>query len=457
MLNALVALLRRRGVASPQELQRELGISQPSFSRLVARGLDRIAVLGRGKATRYALLRDVRSLGAQFPFWRISDEGKVQSLGTLRALEGGRWWCHDPAKGQAGAENLFEGMPYFLADLRPQGFMGRAFPKQHADLALPERIGDWNDDDVLTALLRRGEDVLGNLLLGAESMQRFLQSLQRAPNIIPEVDRGAAYAQLAADALKGAPAGSSAGGEQPKFSALVERGGVPCHVLVKFSPPVASAADQRWTDLLFCEHTALEVLREARLPAVQSRILSRGERIFLEVARFDRSGTGGRIGTVSLGAFDDEFYGRRDNWTAAAGRLQRDNRLGADDARALRVLDAFGSLIGNTDRHFGNISLILQPAAGVRLAPAYDMLPMLYAPINGQIVERAFHLEMPHPDATAEWKAARPLAERFWTRAANDPQVSQAFRDIARSNAAVVAGGRAIADSLPDLPTTGNK
>lgn len=37
-------------------------------------------------------------------------------------------------------------------------------------------------------------------------------------------------------------------------------------------------------------------------------------------------------------------------------------------------------LIANTDRHFGNVTLFDRYEGPFELAPAYDLLPMLFAP-----------------------------------------------------------------------------
>ncbi|GIK74477.1 MAG: transcriptional regulator [Chloroflexota bacterium] len=446
MEDLLIKAVRRLGVATSQELQRELGISQPTFSRLALRAAGQIAVLGRGRSTRYSLPRNVRGLGSEFPVLEIDANGNASQITRLRPIEGGRWWGRDPITRE---ERLFGGFPYFLSDMRPQGFMGRAFPRRFAELELPERVADWSDDDVLLALARRGEDGMGNLIVGAESSQRYLQSLTSPPEV--ETNRLVAYPRFADCAMAGAPAGSSAGGEQPKFTALVAEDGPPRHVLVKFSPKPDSPADVRWIDLLFSEELALHVLREAGMDAVAATAVEAGGRAFLEIDRFDRAGLRGRVGTISLGAFDDEFYGRRDNWTAAAARMERDRWLDREEAGRLRFLDAFGALIGNSDRHFGNITLFPKNG-GVALAPAYDVLPMHYAPISGQIVERDFSLPMPHSEALSEWKAALPLAEQFWSLVAGDPRISDSFRTIAGRNASIIAAGRPIARSLPDTP-----
>jgi len=434
MEDALIRELQRRGIASAAELQQALGISQPTLSRLTAKLAGRIVAMGRARATRYALLRELRGLGAEFPLYAVELSGQLVAIGALKCLAGGRWLGYDPVAGQ---EKLCDGLPYFLSDLRPQGFMGRAFPAQHADLGLPERIADWNDDDAMVALVRRGDDMIGNLIVGSESMQAYLGALGQPLPTVGATECDTVYPRLADAALRGDPAGSSAGGEQPKFAATVRDGSVIRHVLVKFSPLDDSPASQRWCDLLVAEHLASRALAAAPSgapSAAATRLLTADGRLFLEVARFDRHGERGRRGVISLGAIDDEHYGRRDNWPSAADRLQRDRRLRAADADALRLAHAFGGLIGNTDRHFGNVSLFVGENGGLTLAPCYDQLPMLYAPASGQLVERQFAVELPQPGTVRAWKQALPLAETFWNSVADDARISGAFRQIAAEN-----------------------
>jgi hypothetical protein len=105
------------------------------------------------------------------------------------------------------------------------------------------------------------------------------------------------------------------------------------------------------------------------------------------------------------------------------------------DARTLRLLEAYGVLIANTDRHYGNISLLLQDDDWV-LSPAYDMLPMFYAPVGGELVARDFAARPLQPTAATlpEWPRALLLARSFWAAAAADVRISAGFRQIAAEN-----------------------
>jgi hypothetical protein len=132
--------------------------------------------------------------------------------------------------------------------------------------------------------------------------------------------------------------------------------------------------------------------------------------------------------------------GRRDDWRAVADLLRRDRWIDAEAQRTLHRLYWFGALIANTDMHFGNASFFVDGAAPFALAPAYDMLPMLYRPaFAGELVPRTFSAPLPPPDAQADWAWAVAPALAFWQRVADDARVSLPFRKIAVENRALVA------------------
>ena len=104
--------------------------------------------------------------------------------------------------------------------------------------------------------------------------------------------------------------------------------------------------------------------------------------------------------------------------------------LAPKDVEALSFLWFFGGFIGNTDRHFGNISF-MAPPAGLTLAPVYDMLPMLYAPQGPDLPDRSFAVPTPAGGDLAVWSRAGRAALMFWEQAASDVRISAAFRAIA--------------------------
>ncbi len=435
----LLAILGNGARTSP-ELQQALGVSQPTVSRLLAALAGQIIILGRARATRYARPRAVRGIGSNFPLYKVTETGDVRPLGELSALMDGQYWWNP---GDQPGE-LFDHLPWFVQDMRPEGFIGRAFAHSRGtELGLPERLTDWNDDHVLIALSHSGEDCMGNLILGENSVARYFQGTRQPSEPIPIDERDGIYPELVQTSLAGDPPGSSAGGEQPKFGALIEDKGDLRHVLVKFSPSIATASGRRWADLLVCEHIALQLIQEQGIAASQSELVEIEDRILLEVVRFDRCDRFGRHPMVSLQSVDNEFFGELDNWVAAAGRLENQGMLTVEDAGRLRWLALFGNLIANTDQHFGNISLIMEDGRRrFSLAPAYDMLPMLYRPQENEVPARTFNLPFPPAAALAQWEDAQQAAERFWTATASEQRISPEFRDICALNLEMVRGLR---------------
>ncbi len=422
------------GPKTARELREPLGISQPTFSRLIA-GLEKggqVRAFGAGRSTQYVRLRSTRNL-VSIPFHRIDRNGHYETFGTLWCISGG--YAFESADRPSRPDYFLGHLPWFVQDMQPQGFLGRAFPNLFPDLGLPARIQDWSDDDSLYAVATRGEDAPGNLIAGEESFRRFLKARTSAPPQIQSRQRVDEYARLADATMSGTPAGSSAGGEQPKFAVQLSPPDAR-HVIVKFSPSFDTLSGRRWADLLVGEHLALSVLRNAGIHAAQTELIVGERRNFLEIARFDRIGNG-RAGVASFAAVDDHFFGHRDDWIRAGERMAENDWLDPDDLRTLRIAFDFGQLIGNSDMHFGNVSILTDGKRPYRLAPFYDCLPMLYAPVAEQIVPRNFEISFPQSaERMEEWKIAFALASDFWQEASVDSRISQEFQTICAANLA---------------------
>ena len=424
--------MRQGGALSSAELQAQLGVSQPTVSRAMAPLIQsgQVQKVGAARKQRYVLPRTVRDVGRSIPVMRIDAQGQPSPFARLVPLASGAVWVDE----EDGLSKRFDGLPWFLDDMRPQGFMGRTFAHSHPDLQLGNDPRYWSDDDVLRALALCGDDLPGNLVVGEPAFARFHTLAQRASRAASSDD----YPALADAAMQGTLGGSSAGGEQPKFCTTVGNTAAAATagraVLVKFSPAGDAPTDQRTRDLLVCEHLALQTLLDAGVSAAKTHIFTGAGRVFLEAERFDRTEFG-RVGMVSLMVFDAEYVGAMDNWAATANRMQERQLLRPADARTLRLLEAYGVLIANTDRHYGNISLLLADDDWV-LAPAYDMLPMLYAPVGGELVPRNFAERPLQPTAATlpEWPRALALARSFWAAAAADLRISAGFRQIAVEN-----------------------
>lgn len=419
------------GLYSAADIQRRFSWSQPTISRVISRCKSRILVAGSARATRYTRLRDVRGLGGRFPVFKVDDRGDVDQIGDLYAVAHDRFVWLQPRT----APKEYPSLPWFISDLRPDGFVGRAFVRLlHEELNLPPRILDWNEDHVLVALARRGEECMGNLIVGQESLERYFRMTRQAVAPIQEGEEAELYARMAQTAMDGDPAGSSAGGEQPKFTAMVQRGDGIEHVLVKFSPSVDTVEGRRWADLLICEHHALKIVQESGIRATQTRIREGDDRVFLETRRFDRTAVFGRLPIISLRAVALEFFGC-DNWIDAADRMHADRRLSTEDAASLRWLSVFGDLIANTDQHMGNVSLIMTDGRRrFDLAPAYDVLPMYYRPRDSRVPDGLFNPPATTPGAARAWEGALGVACTFWERVSRDERISQPFREICAGN-----------------------
>ena len=427
-LTVLQALRRRGGVLAAADLKTELGLSQPTVSRALAPLIrsGEVRKVGAARAQRYVLPRTLAGVGREVPIMRVDGQGTASPFGRMLLLEGGAVWMEEAD----GISQRHGGLPWFLDDMRPQGFMGRTFAHAHPELRLGHDPRLWSDDDTLRAMSLYGDDLPGNLIVGEAAFERFHGLAERASRV-PSADD---YPRLADLAMQGTLGGSSAGGENPKVCTCTAGR----HVLVKFSPPGDSPADQRQRDLLVCEHLALRALADAGLPAADTQIFIGGGRVFLESARFDRTAAG-RIGMVSLLVYDAEYVGEMDNWAATANRMADRRLLPPEDAAHLRLMEAYGLLIANTDRHYGNISLLLKDDDWT-LSPTYDMLPMLYAPVGGELVARDFAALGLRPTAATlpAWDRARSVALAFWHAAAGDARISDGFRAMASANAALL-------------------
>jgi hypothetical protein len=365
----------------------------------------------------------------------------------LHALAQGEWFLEEvegteTLRGNLFPDGVYPDLPWFLQDLRPRGFLGRCMAHRCADqLGTPRDPRDWSSDDVIHGLLAWGADLPGSFVLGRRALEAA-QAMARDMGCRIAMDARHAQYPVRADAVMGDQwPGSSAAGEQPKFTAcLAEGGDATCSVIVKFTGAEGRPEDRRWADLLIAEHVANEVLAEAGIPCAQTSILVAEGRTFLESRRFDRTAAGGRLGLVSLEAFDHAFFGAIDtSWMDAAGRSRDSGWLSSGDADRLTLLWLFGAMIGNTDMHYGNVSLFLVDVKPLALAPTYDMVPMQYRPdIEGRLPAAAVAPSLPPPEVSSMGARAAGLARTFWERMSREETVSSDFRNIAAINAGVV-------------------
>ncbi len=438
--------LRTWGRLPTAELLARLRISRPTLMRAIQSLGSQVVALGRARRTAYAARRAVRARWEPLTLYRIDAVGQPHEVASLAPLHpaGSALQWREPCPWPLDAEmsdGWFDGLPYLLDDLRPQGFLGRHFARTHAPLLqVPVDPLQWSDDDVLHGLSLLGSDLPGDYVLGEAALRRWLDEAAAVPGAIPAQRRPSAYEQLAQAALADGDPGSSAGGEFPKFTAVCEgEGGAGLrHVLVKFSGADGSPAAQRWSDLLVCEHLAGQALAgHLGVPVATSQVLQGGSRTFLEVERFDRHGARGRSPVLTWAAINAGLFGLpTPAWVAGAQALHARGWLDAAGRDVVARVWQFGRLIANSDMHDGNLAF----RPGLQLAPVYDMLPMRYAPARAaEVVTPPFVPPLPLPAEREAWVAALPAARAFWQAAADDARISEGFRQVCAGNEAALA------------------
>lgn len=420
---------------SATELAAALEVNRATIVRTLRDFGGELVTMGETRRTRYALRRDIRGVGNLWPLYQIDENGRASEWARLEALHDRLWrviWTGESpawARFFSNPEGLWQGFPFFLGDARPQGFLGRTIARRVSrGLQVPDDPRQWSDEDIVVFLQAEGEDLPGNQVVGDLCLRRALGKAMTA-----ETERETRYPELAAHVADGLP-GTSAGGEHPKFLTSL-RGPETTRrdLLVKFSPPMDQATGRRWADLLLGEFHAHSVLARVGLAMPGARVLDLEGRRFLEVPRFDRTAAGGRRGVIMLESLHAAAIGSHArDWTGAVEELERMGLTDGAAVRTARRLQAFGELIGNTDMHFGNFSFWFDNALPFRVAPSYDMLPMLWAPgPQGELVERRFAPVPPVPAALDAWRDAAAWADEFWRNFAADGRLSPEFAGFA--------------------------
>jgi hypothetical protein len=460
----LINTLRARPNLPAAQLRDALGVSPATLMRAVRAAGAGVIAIGQARRTAYAARRPLRGSEAALPVFQVDAQGGYSQLGAmdlaypdgsvLRFTQPCPWPLDDSMR-----DGWFEGVPYFMQDLRPDGFLGRQFARAHAQvLQFSENPQEWSDDDVLYAISLLGADPIGNIIVGEPALRLWLDRVQQPPQCLQEGEVAAAYVEHARFAMSHGVPGSSAGGQFPKFTALRDINGTPAHVLVKFSGSDGSPSTQRWSDLLVCEHLAVcTIERELGVQAAQTRIVQAGNRTFLEAERFDRHGVYGRSALCSWAAINYGWFGLAGRpWTEGAAKLRERGLVDAEAQQAIERMWHFGRLIGNTDMHDGNLSFQQRASAAgpaLRLAPAYDMLPMLYAPQRGvELPPAAFRPQLPLPADRETWQQAAQAAAQFWASAAADSRISPAFVDICAGNLRTLQQTMQISSGLMTAP-----
>jgi len=417
------------GPRTSKEIQASTNWSQGKVSRIVRDQDDIIQMPGR-RPHQYALTKP--TFGATYvPIATIDTHGKNIPRGILNAIQPEGYVL----SGLPGAsvllagesrEGRFDGLPYFMDDARPQGFLGKLIAQQ-----LAEQSNDfspdpdlWSDELVGRYLLSNGDDLPGDFVFGYSMMNR----LRRAPHIYCREE----YSKIAETTLDGFTAGSSAGGEQQKFTAFISD--IESHVIVKFSPAQSDLTSTRWRDILVTEYHALSVLSETGYPTAETKLIDSSGRYFLESKRFDRRGRFGRSSMFSLRTIDAEFVGSGGSWPDVINGLVNENMATPFDLFAAQELFAFGQLIQNTDMHLGNLSVTIDGDM-FSLLPVYDMCSMGFAPKGTEVSPLTYKLPNRDSVVLPSHSADRIVqaAITFWERVEQDPMASEELRSLVKT------------------------
>lgn len=414
-----------KGAVTAKEACGVLGISQPTFSRAVNSMREEVLSIGSGRSIKYALKRNIQNLGTEIPIFIIEQDGSSFHLADLKFTKPKGIFV-SPRMPNASAR-LYQDIPYWLDDLRPSGFLGRLIPRRHPELGYSNDIRLWSADACIHYWARLGWDLIGNLIIGESAFELYTKFSQTPPTIVEIATRQERYQAIAEEVLSLGAAGSSAGGEQPKFLAAK----LETPVIVKFSPEGNSALHSRRRDLLICEHHCLNTLRAFGVSAAKSELIFSPNKLFLELERFDRVGLKGRRGIISLAALDSEFVGSGGSWKEIARALLQKKIITQEAHDQILWRYCFGLCIRNTDMHAGNLSFYAQGESLLGLAPIYDMLPMALAPVSEQIMPIQHTAISLLPSDKNIWATAKEAAALFWRQVEKDERIDVAVRSAA--------------------------
>ena len=418
------------GPKNQGDLAQLVGLSQPQISNYLRSESDSFLKTGNARATKYFLRKPLIGAEHSWPVYRITIDGHAEYFADLHSVQPNGFVSYFKKEKKW---EFTDSLPWWLADLRPQGFLGRSLARQLStqQSGFPDDPRYWSDSDILKALTNYPKDNIGNLLIGKAAYDHWVNNQN---DKITHIDDLHLYADKAMTGLLG---GSSAGGEQPKFVCCIEHINNPC--IVKFSSPLSqnNANAVRWADLLIAEHVALNTLKMHKLPAAETKIVQGRhddtERLYLISRRFDCVGEHGRHGVISLKMIDAEFIGGREQrWPMICQQLTKQGMVRPSDLEKIQILYCYGKLIGNTDMHSGNLSFFHDTYKKFELCPTYDMLPMYYSPSSTGFMNQDIpQISIDTDIGKNSWDRALLLAVEFWGEIQSNEQISSDFKSIA--------------------------
>src|SRR3984957_2357502 len=144
LIETPIQTLRARPHLPAGELLAALGVSRATLMRAVRAAGPEVLTVGRARRTSYAARRSLRGSAAPLPVFQVDAQGGSEEIGQLNLAypdgsvfqfsSSALWPLDDSMR-----DGWFDGLPYFLQDLRPDGFLGRQFARIHAQVL---QVGD---------------------------------------------------------------------------------------------------------------------------------------------------------------------------------------------------------------------------------------------------------------------------------------------------------------------------
>lgn len=224
--------------------------------------------------------------------------------------------------------------------------------------------------------------------------------------------------------------------------------------------PVKPNGEERWPGVVHGELLAMRATLLAGVPTAEVQFRRVGTRPGILVERFDRERVDGRLVRVhqedmcqALGLSPQSKYEQTGkplspSLAAIAGVLSSHADAPIEELRALATLVTGSLVLGNCDQHAKNISLLIDPGKGVRLAPAYDVVPTTALPgtsteLSLRIGDEAFIEDLSREALVAELRAW-DVGERAARRILDDV--------LARLEPALEDARAQVADEAGDHP-----
>jgi serine/threonine-protein kinase HipA len=236
----------------------------------------------------------------------------------------------------------------------------------------------------------------------------------------------------------------SLAGAQPKTALLFDgrRWGIPAgriattHILKPGSPGLDGHAEN--------EHFCLALAGEVGLPVARSRVQRFDDEVAIVVERYDRTGKGTRVTRVhqedvcqALAVHPSHKYENEGGpGVADVVSLLREASGEADEDIATFVDSlAFNWLVGGTDAHAKNFSLLIGAGGRARLAPLYDIASVL--PYQGAALHKV--------------KLAMKIGGKYRPREIGSHEWRKLAGTLRLDPDETVQRVRRIAEELPDL------